>query len=170
MSLAQVSTGADWEWPDETNLSLAQVNTGAPSKSCNPGVVEGVLGKPLSHCPNGMEKQGALCYPKCKSGFYGSLTHCRMRCPSGFTDTGLHCLKPAPYGRGIGYFSFNSCASGYERWGTNCHKKCKNGYHGALAWCSPNCPSGMKDIGISCEKSKDYGRGWGEAMHCKPGQ
>jgi hypothetical protein len=33
-------------------------------------------GKPLSACASGLEKEGLLCYTKCKSGYYGSLTQC----------------------------------------------------------------------------------------------
>ena len=33
-------------------------------------------GKPLSHCPPDKEKSGALCYPKCKSGYKGVLRRC----------------------------------------------------------------------------------------------
>ena len=29
------------------------------------------VGKPISTCREGYEKDGALCYPKCKEGYYG---------------------------------------------------------------------------------------------------
>lgn len=60
-------------------------------------------------CLPGNEKNGALCYPICKDGFYGVGPVCWSACPNGFTDTGVDCLKPSDYGRGAGYTSMDSC-------------------------------------------------------------
>ena len=60
------------------------------------------VGIPLSEC-EGMEKDGALCYPYCRSGYVGVGPICWQKCPSGFVDIGVSCLKPASYGRGAGY-------------------------------------------------------------------
>ena len=130
-------------------------------------------------CPDGYEKSTqsinlgmtSNCQPKCKEGFYGSNEFCEPNCPSDFTDIGATCLKPEPYGRGFdGYWSFNACASGYERWGAVCYPKCEKNFHAtACCICSPDCPSDMTDYGVGCWKDKRYGRGMGKAPLCPLG-
>jgi hypothetical protein len=39
-------------------------------------------GSPITDCAAGMEKGGLLCYPKCKSGYYGNGPVCYQNCPS----------------------------------------------------------------------------------------
>ena len=58
------------------------------------------VGVPLS-CGSHDEQSGALCYPPCKSGYYGVGPLCWSRCNGKTTDTGTHCLKKN-YGRGVG--------------------------------------------------------------------
>jgi len=42
------------------------------------------------------------------------------------------------------------------------YPKCKAGFHNVgCCVCSPNCPSGWTDVGISCKKPNTYGRGAG---------
>lgn len=139
-------------------------------------------GKVLSTCGPNEEKDGALCYPKCKSGYSGVGPVCWSGCPSDFTDTGAHCLKPKAYGRGAGYpwkfgdkaFSLDGarkrCKKAHgrcEKHGEIIYPKCRAGFSPAgCCICSPKCPSGMTDIGVSCEK-KSYGRGAGRPMSCK---
>ncbi|CAF1243091.1 unnamed protein product [Rotaria sp. Silwood1] len=103
---------------------------------------------------------------------------CAKGCPAEYTDDGVAtCIKPKSYGRGTGYpwkfgDGFNDHGM-YERCeadhgARNCEKsgaivypKCKSGFQSAgCCICSPQCPEGMNDIGISCGKST-YGRGVG---------
>jgi len=49
------------------------------------------VGKPLSTCPANEEKDAALCYTKCKSGFHGVGPVCWQNCPSGRKDCGAGC-------------------------------------------------------------------------------
>lgn len=65
-------------------------------------------GGPVTTCPAGMERNGALCYPRCAAGFVGNGPVCFQRCPTGYTDDGVSCrlnahifAKPS-YGRGAG--------------------------------------------------------------------
>ena len=44
---------------------------------------------------------------------------------------------------------------------------CKNFYNATCCVFSPDCPSGMTDIGISCAKDS-YGRTAGIPLTCKP--
>lgn len=143
-------------------------------------------GKPLSTCVNGMEKNGALCYPKCKAGYKGVGPVCWQHCPKGFRDDGAFCAKPKSYGRGAGYpwkfgdkaFSLKAArhrcekkhGKGHcEKSGQIYYPKCKKGFHPVgCCVCSPNCVDGQKDIGVSCSK-KSYGRGAGKPMHCASG-
>lgn len=65
-------------------------------------------GGPVSVCPAGLERNGALCYPRCTAGFVGNGPVCFQRCPAGYKDDGALCRKDAivvakaSYGRGAG--------------------------------------------------------------------
>ena len=58
------------------------------------------VGVPLS-CGSHDEQSGALCYPPCKSGYYGVGPLCWSYCSGETVDTGADCLRKS-YGRGIG--------------------------------------------------------------------
>lgn len=132
-------------------------------------------------CEPGLEKSGLICYKPCKDGYKGVGPVCWQRCPEGFRDDGAFCAKPAPYGRGVGYpwkfgdkpFNLDKAKRRCERdhGDGRCHQsgliyypKCREGFHNVgCCVCSPNCPSGMKDIGVSCAKPS-YGRGVGRPL------
>ena len=133
-------------------------------------LVKLIVDKPLSKCPSNKEKNGLLCYPKCKSGYKGADPVCWQSCPSSFKNHGAFCLKPKPYGRGAGYVVWDKdkCRKrhkqGCEKNGLLYYPKCKSGFHATgCCICSPNCANGQSDIGISCAK-KSYGRGAGTPM------
>lgn len=110
------------------------------------------------------DKSGLLCYNKCRSGYTGVAGVCWQNCPAGFTDTGAHCLKSQSYGRGDWSHTWalhnkgacdeqNKAVGGCEQWGAFYYQKCKKGFKPVLCCvCSPECPPGMKDIGVSCQK------------------
>ncbi|MCE7988596.1 MAG: tandem-95 repeat protein [Caldilinea sp. CFX5] len=62
----------------------------------------------VSACPAGMERNGALCYPRCQAGFSGAGPVCFQICPAGYKDDGALCRKDAiifakeSYPRGAG--------------------------------------------------------------------
>ena len=117
-----------------------------------------------------------LCYKKCDAGWDGKATNCVQNCPAGWRDDGLFCGKPAagaPYGVGAGYgWKVGDGPSNYDPAGARCradntgvgcskegliwYPNCKTGYKkSGLLICSPEpvqCPSGFKDIGVSCTK------------------
>ena len=133
------------------------------------------VGEVITSCHDGWEKDGALCYPPCKDGYNGVGPVCWKTCPSGFTDTGAHCLKPSAYGRGSGYALWNKdkCErenhQGCEKWGALYYPKCRENFHYfGCCVCSPDCPSGTIDIGVSCQKDS-YGRGVGKPLGCADG-
>lgn len=137
----------------------------------------------VSECP-GEDRDGLLCYPNCRDGYDGEGPACWENCPSGFRDDGAYCAKPAAYGRGAGYpwkvgdglnldGARQRCAAanpqGCEQDGYVIYPRCKPGFHAVgCCICSPDCPPGMADIGVSCQKNA-YGRGAGRPMHCDPG-
>jgi len=63
----------------------------------------GVGTVPTGDCPAGQEKDGGLCYLKCRDGFKGVGPVCWRGCPDKFRDDGAFCAKPESYGRGAGY-------------------------------------------------------------------
>ncbi|WP_425420440.1 discoidin domain-containing protein [Phaeodactylibacter xiamenensis] len=129
-------------------------------------------------CPNGMENDAGLCYTLCKEGYYGVGPVCWKSCPEGFRDDGAFCFKPESYGRGGGYIwkigdrpfsasgQFKRCEEAHgkgncEIYGAIVYPKCKEGFYAAgCCVCSPVCPEGFTDIGVSCAKPS-YGRGVG---------
>ncbi len=123
-----------------------------------------------------------LCYKNCATNERGIATFCYKNCPGGYRDDGLYCGKPAPYGRGAGYPQYIQCmppppgggarrfcmpdttamakncekdngAGNCEQWGLLWYPKCKPGFHNVGAnICTPDCPAGWEDIGVSCKK------------------
>jgi hypothetical protein len=138
-------------------------------------------GTMLDTCAPGHQRNGALCYPNCSAGYAGAGPVCWESCPSGFRDDGAFCAKPAPYGRGGGYgwrlgdWPFNltqaerRCQADHgrcEQWGWIFYPACAPGFHAVgCCVCSPDCPAGMTDIGVSCAK-RSYGRGAGTIPSC----
>ncbi|KAL4446396.1 hypothetical protein ABPG74_001137 [Tetrahymena malaccensis] len=127
------------------------------------------------------EQYGAIMYPKCEKGFFNvGCCLCESQCPPGFRDDGLFCAKPSAYGRGAGYpwkfgdgFNLDNAnrrcnddnSQGCEQNGLVIYPKCKQGFHNVgCCICSPDCPSGTTDIGVSCTKPV-YGRGFGFPMY-----
>jgi len=130
-----------------------------------------------STCPAGMENSVGLCYPTCRSGFYGVMTQCIQNCPDGFRNDGYFCFKPSPYGRGSGYFIWDewkcnrdNSGTGCEKWGAMWYPRCRSGFYAfGCCICSPKCPSGYTDIGVSCAKQV-YSRGIGKIPSCASDQ
>ena len=127
----------------------------------------------------GCEQNGLIMYPKCQAGYsnFGCCV-CSQNCPAGYRDDGAFCAKPEAYGRGAGYpWKFGDKAFNYDGAKRRCendhgscemdgliyYPRCRANFHKVgCCVCSPDCPSGMNDIGVSCEK-KSYGRGVGYA-------
>jgi hypothetical protein len=135
-------------------------------------------GVPPKDCGDGRDYDAGLCYQKCRDGYKGVGPVCWQSCAPGFRDDGAFCAKPKPYGRGTGYpwkagdkpFSLDDARKrcnkahpqGCEKHGAIIYPKCKEGFHATgCCICSPNCPLGQTDIGVSCAK-KSYGRGVGK--------
>ncbi len=134
------------------------------------------VGKPMG-CASSEERDGALCYPKCKEGYNGVGPVCWQKCPSGYKNDGATCRKPGDifgkksYGRGVGKVFKSRCSGDCEKDAGLWYKKCKEGYNGRGPVCWQKCPSGYKNDGATCRKpvdifgKKSYGRGVGKALH-----
>jgi hypothetical protein len=126
-------------------------------------------GKPMICSPGYNQDTAGLCYKNCAADEKGIATFCYKNCPAGYADNGLYCGKPAAYGRGAGYpwkigdkpFNLDSArdrcakdnAQGCEQNGAIIYPKCKAGFHAVGSnICSPDCPQGWEDIGVSCKK------------------
>ncbi len=161
---------------------------GASVAAPTPSRTDGIPIDSCDHWGPGYERSGELCYPRCRDGYSGSGPLCLTNCPSGYRDDGLYCFKPESYGRGVGtpmdikttcsYYkgtkvvksckTTSTCGSKEECLGL-CYNSCRSGYYAAgCNVCSPRCPSGMTDIGVSCEKGS-YGRGAGKPLTCRSG-
>ena len=141
------------------------------------------VGKVPTECSTDYEKDAGLCYKKCPAGYKGVGPVCWQSCPSGWRDDGGFCAKPEPYGRGAGYpWQFGDAlddsgmksrcerangAGNCEKDGAIFYPKCKANFHKVgCCVCSPDCPSGMADMGVSCTK-KTSTRGAGIVPNCE---
>lgn len=112
-------------------------------------------------CASGEERDGALCYPKCKDGYNGVGPVCWQECPEGYTNDGATCRRPAKI-----ISADNSDCPGYDKcclWKKNRGKS--------------RCPEGYKNDGCTCRRelhivAKDsYGRGAGKPLRtCDSGE
>ena len=142
---------------------------------------------PTGGCEPDASLSAGLCYPKCRKGYKASGPVCWQSCGGFGRDDGAFCAKPKPYGRGAGRSPCTGCSgcswrgcSGCSSCSTKhcrkkeqvhgalCYPKCRDGYKAFLCCiCSPICPSGMSDIGVSCAKHS-YGRV--KRRSCKEGE
>ncbi len=124
-----------------------------------------------------------LCYRPCKEDYTGFATMCIPGCPAGYRDDGLYCYKPKPIERSAFPWKFGDslnmndalarCKKSAEGKASGCgiynsntmvYTNCPSGYKTApliTNLCTPKCPAGTTDIGISCQKHT-YDRGVGE--------
>ena len=143
------------------------------------------VGAVPTDCSADQDKDAGLCYSSCRSGYQGAGPVCWSDCPSDFRDDGAFCAKPAAYGRGGGYpwqfgdpLNDSGMITRCERanGNGNCEKngaiyypKCKANFHAVgCCLCSPDCPAGTTEIGVSCAKAS-YGRGVGQIPACGSG-
>jgi len=95
------------------------------------------------------DKDGSLCYPKCKKGYTGIGPICWQDCKSNYTDRGTFCIIDLDIiSKGCCCVANNSCCN--------------------------NCPRNYTDDGCTCRRqpisyNKDsYGRGAGIPLTCRP--
>ncbi len=138
-------------------------------------------------CKPGEDERGGLCYPSCKPGYKDFVTMCVPDCPAGFTNDGLYCSKPKPKERTAYPWKFGDRAFSLDDARARCRKRngaecekigeiiystCPANYKTApllVNLCTPICPAGMEDIGVSCRKTT-YDRGVGGLKQCSAGK
>ena len=143
------------------------------------------VGAPLSTCLENEDKNGLLCYPKCRAGFHGVGPVCWEGCPDGYTDTGALCTRPAASEHIT--VKPSNCPPGFHNTGVSCydphnlktrpisHSDCEAGLHRVGAFCYSDCRPGFTNTGVTCYRGPDtiakktYGRTAGTPMHCAPG-
>jgi hypothetical protein len=165
------------------------INTGGSDGSSGGGTIgpavitvgtsERGVGVPVSTCSSDQDKDGALCYPKCRSGYYGVGPVCYASCPSGWDDQGLVCAAHsyAPGSCAIQcdwMFNCGCPSSKPHNCASVCYESCREGYSmpdSACGFCKADgsCPSGTTNVAGVCWKNS-YGRGAGESMSCTSGQ
>jgi hypothetical protein len=112
----------------------------------------------LSEC-GGQEKNGALCYEPCKSGFHGAGPICWQDCPAGYSDDGAFCRRNAEI-----FGSDNSRCPWYDKCGLTFARGCST------------CPEGFHNDGCTCRKDvhifakQSFFRGVGSFMSCPAGK
>lgn len=119
------------------------------------------IGTIPKECPENTVRSGLLCYPACESrhdsSYTGVASVCWQDCPDDFHDDGAFCRKGKPKGRGFGTISSKCEDKGLdsecEKCGLLHYQKCPKDYHAfGCNICTPTCPAGMTDIGVSCAK------------------
>jgi len=122
---------------------------------CRKGNYSRGVGRAISGCAAGYEKQGALCYPACREGYYGVGPVCWQRCNDGYTDDGLTCRADASI-----ISANNSNCPWYDQCGLTLARGCST------------CPSGYTNDGCTCRRDahiygKDsYTRTAGQPLSC----
>lgn len=129
--------------------------TPAPQPRCLHGSYGRGVGTPVDSCDPGQQKNGALCYPVCRSGYIGVGPVCWEVCPPGYTDDGATCRRDA---------EIISADNGSCPWWDVCGLTFAEG-------CS-SCPAGYANDGCTCRKDvhifwkSSYGRGAGSPLTC----
>jgi len=103
-------------------------------------------GIPLG-CADNEELSGALCYPKCKSGYTGVGPVCWENCSGETTDAGATCTKKS-YGRTAGVPLI--CRSTEQYDAGLCYPFCNTNYTGVGPVCWSGCPSNWTQCGAAC--------------------
>jgi hypothetical protein len=119
-SSAVQSPPQDFTCPNGTQPMLRTAGPTTPSSSSSPRdrvttTTGRGAGVPVSSCGSDQDKDGALCYPKCRTGFYGVGPVCYASCPSGWDDQGLVCAAHT--------YAPGSCAiqcTTHKDWSTTC--------------------------------------------------
>jgi hypothetical protein len=145
--------------PDETSEGTLGSATQAASTEdvCWRSTSVRGVGRVPSECP-GAERDGALCYPFCPSGYKGVGPVCWQGCPAGYTDDGATCRRDAHI-----ISADNSGCPWYDKCGLTLSKGCSK------------CPAGYANDGCTCRKDVHIfakattTRGAGSPMSCGAG-
>lgn len=123
-------------------------------------------GKPLTTCnaSGGMERSGALCYPRCRNAtppYHGSGPMCWQQCEEGYVNMWAYCRRRGwltghrKHGYTRGWGRPMLCAEGLQEDAGLCYPPCKLGWVGAGPLCWKSCSGGRSVSGgaICCTNS-----------------
>jgi len=104
--------------------------------------------KPIDSCPTNKEKNGALCYDKCNTGYTGVGPVCWGTCPANTVDVGALCRDTCR----AGYYEvagvcYENTPSTHVDVGALLREKCRAGYTDVAGVCWENTPGGWSDQG-----------------------
>jgi hypothetical protein len=134
-------------WPGTTSITHLQHKTNYDGP-----------GTPLTECNPDQDKDGALCYPKCKSGFSGKGPVCWGSCPSNTVDVGALCRDTCRVGHyEVAGVCWENTPTNMVDVGALLREKCKEGYNEVAGVCWENTPANMVDVGALLREK------------CKPG-
>lgn len=68
------------------SITTVLVSAGKSGDICNRRNYDRGAGKIRSQCLDNEERTGGLCYPKCRPGYYGSVTRCMVNCPGKYSN------------------------------------------------------------------------------------
>lgn len=117
-------------------LGVSSDNSGCWKSAYGRGV-----GKAISACAEGLEKDGALCYPPCREGYHGIGPVC-------WPDE-----SGKAYGRGAGKVLV--CKPDEDESGALCYPPCNGNSDGIGPVCWGKCPSTMYVCGALCTETLD---------------
>ena len=146
-------------------------------------------GKPLSTCSPSEDKNGLLCYPKCRDGMKGVGPVCWANtvgvgigtpvqledCPAGWSNDGLICREPISCASGLDFFKYG-CSGGRLVGRLNNGGTCGADREKIDGLCYNRCPAGWEHVAgmpYNCKKSGvplSEGRGAGSPMKCAAGE
>jgi len=150
------------------NCKTGYKDDGCTCRKTNVGLKKTLMDRMI--CKDDEDLIDGLCYKKCKSGYKGSGPVCWSMCPDGMTDLGVSCQKNGLINRSSHSHPM-ICQSDEDNEGLLCYSKCKEGYNGVGPICWQICPTGMKDIGVSCQKNGTIDRSaQSKPLTCNPSQ
>lgn len=147
------------------NITLLHrlLDVGTPSEPvCWKDSLPRGVGTLPNQCPEGQEKDAALCYPLCPSGFYGVGPMCWQYCQPDETDIGALCLKKSGWsyakktkGRGVGKPMV--CSSDQDYDAGLCYRKCPPKFTGVGPVCWFECAGDLPYDGyaLCCTDKKE---------------
>ena len=133
----------------------ANIYAGLDEKFCWKTTYGRGVGTIPSSC-GGKQNDAGLCYPYCKTNFYGVGPVCWQQCPAGWANHPASCYKDIitwyfkeSYGRGVG--TIPSDCSGKQNDAGLCYPYCNQGFYGVGPVCWRSCGGDTPtDCGAAC--------------------
>lgn len=103
------------------------------------------------HGDQGCDREGAISYEKCATGWTGVGPVCWEKCRAGYSDDGVTCRRD-----GVD-IARERCQKdnpgGCDQIAATFYPKCRAGYHAGGLICLQDCPSHTTNTGLLCQKN-----------------